>query len=673
MKRRVPSKARAKGVPSPTAKHYRNLVRGVLGAAQSNAFSKEAIDRAKLYRNGLRGTLVSARSDLSVDERQEFLTWLQRLSKTGGGQIERALAFDLIVNLLVSSRISLVDEFKWIAARLSPHIDALREFRTLAEQLNCSFWRNEQVEVERLAAKIEEEFGPSIWSIETNLALTQFYHGLEAQKKYAAKIRRAYPKGLPAYISHFVSIRNEDRSTMRVFRHDAIRKIESADVMPRARTYLLYKIADVFTGTASEISAILATEQGQSILDIYETVVDVIQRLVKLGRAKRVSAAVLPLLDVLTAVGDFRVEKLRVSLGAEPTGSLEIRDSHALKHLISGQIATAFRSAKEVLAADPTDIWASFEVALCDALALRPPSVSFGNVWARVQNDISNVMLRREGFEAATGALEKFSRNLRNLHTAAAIGDLNAFCAASRAVPTYSLSSASLNAKKFGPEDLLLSDSAVRPHLAQVMGRIVDDSCIDFWLGRGSQLAGEEHAVAEYLKSLIYYRDGDTATALDVANRAWVNALPVAIRGAWAAVTIDLALARSELDLAIVLIADEAARRPVSSSILPVEFAIDERPWGDLGSHSDKLALAICLHVLWKKTNNELRATHLRFAFEDFITASGCEKPSELGQLSANRSDRLIYFLRFVCIPLVMDQAAIFDSSRDVTEERVAV
>jgi hypothetical protein len=62
------------------------------------------------------------------------------------------------------------------------------------------------------------------------------------------------------------------------------------------------------------------------------------------------------------------------------------------------------------------------------------------------------------------------------------------------------------------------------------------------------------------------------------------------------------------------------------------------------------------------------------FSFLDFIEGHSVSRASQLAPL-LSQFDRshIVYFLRFVCVESVMDRSGVFDSSREILEERLAI
>ena len=201
----------------------KNKIRGVIGSAARKGRKTKTnapLDNSSLYREGVRKVLVESRKQLSSEHQAEFLTWVSKLRAVGLGAERDVLAFEPARPIVKSKRISVARELEWIVARLSPHLSDLREFRTLATSLDEAFWSGRENDAWLILSAIEARFGESIWSIELRLGLNQHYKGLDSQKVYLRDLRDRWRSGLPAYLAHFYSIRNEDRSTIRLFRDD---------------------------------------------------------------------------------------------------------------------------------------------------------------------------------------------------------------------------------------------------------------------------------------------------------------------------------------------------------------------------------------------------------------------------------------------------------------------
>ena len=120
------------------------------------------------------------------------------------------------------------------------------------------------------------------------------------------------------------------------------------------------------------------------------------------------------------------------------------------------------------------------------------------------------------------------------------------------------------------------------------------------------------------------------------------------------------------------ILSEQLVDKPQIVATLPVSRVLNERDWRALSKANDKLALASCLYALWKQTDESLVATHLRFAFEDVLLDLSCELPSKIPLELVARKD-ISFFLKNVCIPVLMDTSGFFESSEELLAERVNI
>ncbi|HEY2068289.1 MAG TPA: hypothetical protein VGG48_01945 [Rhizomicrobium sp.] len=649
----------------------KNKIRGVLGDAQTKG--RNTHQPETIYRERIRAVLLKARDELEPSAWPEFLGWLGKVTAAGSRGVQRAFSYGIMRPMLMAPRISVSDELDWLAKRLGSHINELSSFRQTADRLNIAFWDGNERTVWDLLQTIESDFGTSLWSMELRIALEQFFHGLEAQKAYLETVKSDFPGGLATYIAHFVSVRNEARSTIRLFRSDALRKIEDTKLSDQGRIYLRYKLADCFNGQDSDISAILRTEQGQSIIDVYETVIDVLQRLVKIDAIDRYKSAAIGILSALGTIGDFRVEKLRQRLGFFSSADLEPLHAKSFQAVARGDLKQAYREAIRYQKLKPADALAGAERAMLGSFLNHPCAVFRREPWALIDQALWAVLARNERFEEASGTTEKFCRNLRGLSTAVALGDFSAYLIGSSINVQTNIATMSLNSDTWSPMDYLLVDDSLRQEFEAKVKTAYGFSVASMWSGSVQESASDvTKGGALYIASTIASRR-NPARALSILKDIDSNHLAPALRGIVSNLRIDLALREGDRNLAITYIAESAAVSPSFRLELPAELAIEGRSWDELGEIQNKLDLSIALDVLWRKTSEDLYATYLRFALEDHLAHEKIDRPSDIGDPSPSLHDRIVYFLRYVCVPAILDQSGAFNTTRELAEERISI
>jgi len=137
---------------------------------------------------------------------------------------------------------------------------------------------------------------------------------------------------------------------------------------------------------------------------------------------------------------------------------------------------------------------------------------------------------------------------------------------------------------------------------------------------------------------------------------------------------VSKAIEIGELGKAIEGLVDLRLKRGVPLSALPLRAALSAIRWRQLKPYRSALALPIALHLCWRATDSDLAATNLRYAYEEFLDSRHLSSPTELAQRQQEFDhSELVYFLREVCVPVVMDMSQRIQTSKGVEELRSQV
>lgn len=111
---------------------------------------------------------------------------------------------------------------------------------------------------------------------------------------------------------------------------------------------------------------------------------------------------------------------------------------------------------------------------------------------------------------------------------------------------------------------------------------------------------------------------------------------------------------------------DGAAMMPLPECCLLVDKRLRKAMAGEL-------ALSIALD-LYTKLHDARYASERAYAYEDFPTAHGVDRASQLRHAINSLDTRLlVYYLRYVCVQDIMQLSTAFSSPRELDEERLAV
>lgn len=632
-----------------------NRLRGAISSLQTRG--KNARSMAVGSRTAIRKALLDTRENLPLSLRGQFFDWLDTVGGSQNPTLDAALRTDLTSSIILSETLPVPQELDWIKYRTRPYIEHLRLFRKTASQIRDAFWAGDQVSTKERIEFSYNSFGPSLWLFFADLAIMQDFEGLEAQKETLSKIRNQYPGGLPAYLSYHVSVRNEPRSSYEVFEDEFRQRLSKESLDPSIETYLLYKVIHSLQLTDASISTVLRLEQAQSIIDVYETTIDVFQRLLGAGATPAWSPSAVSLLESWAGIGDWRVDKLlfgftgRWPMAPNKSGELPIIPSSA-----------------------PSD----FDVmSICAELLefnLNPHGDENHSGPRRdVEGDLKRLFSRDDKFEETRTRLLKFSRNFAFDTHSKAIGSAAAFATMSVENRPQSMGAIALNS----PSRTAADSTYLRQEHLQggkvELATYAPPHQIQAWLGT---MRPEHEPTVKPFDWYLYalrLRTIDDEAALDAIEVVSPDVLSQAQRAIFSNLRIQANLNRGEWKAAVAAIGQEIGLSNGTLGIMPVDVAIADRPWDSLITVSDKIDLALALYARWKQTDDSLTASYLRFAFEEVLIDTSTALPSDfpIDRIRADR--RLSFFLAHICVPVLMDTSGFFASSEELLNERLAI
>ncbi len=646
----------------------KNLIRGLVGATRAKSFRKEAIDEAGVFQASRKATFLEARAQLESAEFERYLRWAEQQL---AGQIPSAIAeqparLSALSRLENAPHLPLEKELAWVTARLSLSIDSLAEFRQLAEGAEVAYWSQDLRGLMRRSLAMRRRFGQSVWLVEANIACRQQFAGLEHQKRYAARTRRRAGKGALGFLAYYFSVRNEPGTTTSRFNNDLTTLLREDGLKPGARTYLAYKLLGDSEDGPDELSTILRVEQSTTDIDLYETLVYVLQKLAQrsLPASPAIAAAARVAIDKLSGTSDGRLAQLRpffTAMDAIPSSA-----NNALDALLSGDLKKTLRLALRALSKEP----ARFSSALLAAYALsarqnrRPPA---SGLWIGLVDRMASLFAKDSSFGHSQNDLSKFVANNRFLVASGAISSVlwsetEAF--SHSLVAPYRRRA--LFRSDFEPLDAIFdpSLSAMTYDANSSQGKLVR-SIVD----ETAMPKGIHPTIRTFLQAAALLMKEQTAETLLLLKDF------VPREG-----SIDLAIAQLRLRAlisegmtgdAVRLCAILSVTWPRVQSVLPLDQLLGGLSWFELEPLANDISLPIVLDLYWRAKKDSDSATLRRFAFEEFMARAGVTLPSDIAM--PDRHKELVYFLRNVCVPTVMDMYVGFESTRAISDERVRI
>ena len=582
--------------------------------------------------------------------------------------------------------ISIQREFRWASEYISLFTTRLSTLPPLLQAFDSCLLRGEYDKCETILNNIEDEFGCSLWLIKNKIALLQLSKGLESQKKYAADIKQhAFSRGILAFITHYRSQMAEPSVTPQTFEKEFNETLSKAKVPESLRNYLTYHVTPVRKNSLDAIFTIPRYEGTGSLIDYIEALLDVSRIIIATRQTDLYSVLAGSLENIQKHIADPRVSVILYSLGVDsvPPVKFDPLALEAFNNYLSGHHEEAILSSCSRLSIQPYD----FNTIQIAALAISASDNTASNQGQSLLEQLlhSMTLLIKKGDEssAALTVLTKLAWVFSHTSWSKA---LSAFLAReasplSTVVPSeldgYSL----LSSPDLHPSSLLfLDDASILTKSISLLAQVSESDSPSVSYCRKiidqeytetgpNKLMWEEQTLISLYTCL---RDGAFEESLNAARLLEKSKYDYYINKSVQIISLSL-LMLDKLEECIEYVTTAYLRNHNFHSILPINELLEKIDQ----KVRMRLASNISLPILYDIFTKHFVPKYERFrnySHEDFLFAHGVNRPSQLRN-SANRfqKDKLVHFLRYICIEQVMDCSTVYVGSQDLARERIEV
>lgn len=586
---------------------------------------------------------------------------------------------------------TLSTELYWNACVLRLFTPGLNHFVDRRREFSEAILEGDYSAANQVLDAIQREFGYSIWLIENKIGLFAAASGLEKQKDFSAAI-----------------VRNGDiKSSIRLLaRYFSVRAEQT--VSPTRFTTLLNEFLQDYTGlgvaTAQDyrfkldffgghefidfLPQILLLESNASIIDRYLTFVRTCQLVVAANPNTRSLRAVTDAVNVVRDGGtDPSLFNLCSMLGiTPPTVDQKIpHEIHSLvEHYTIGDYASCARCAEDLLTAHPSlvevaEIYAKATIRLGAGYKSTLSSSS-----AELVAKFRSILLLDQAAPAAANGLLKLATVQGSQSWAAQIYSflMQEYRHDRRAMAERMIIFGELNSYPGNPRLYVFvrraSFPAIYPahienrKLSPCAHRLMDilSNSRQIHPDALAELNLPEPRLRKYQAKLLHDR-GDYNAALSLYTKL--------LRSAGSVTYYENLLPAVECFVSAGLLRD--AVRLTISAYLDNRNVAARLSIGELIEHVERQGLQqlrqfIELPILYDLFYRIYVVKELERAdvCEDFLRHHKLRRPSELKMaVQTFGLPALVYFLRFVCVPEVLDCSVEFESTEDVQQERIAV
>ncbi len=658
-----------------------NKFRGLISEYKSRKFIKDReILPSSRFRKCLSNLLLDTRVVLHNSQFDVFLSWINRQTEIQLADMAMvSIGYDELSGVYSKAPIASLElELLWITARIKANAAKFNDFRLKADEVESFIFTGKFSDAIEILGHIELHFGVSLWSVQLRIALENQVGGLEQQKRYTAEVRSIYKNGLLSFVAYHTSVRNEDRTTLTKYCEAIKTRIDQHQYFESfVKNYARYRLVGEWPSLQSGLADILRVEQSHSSIDIYETFIAVAQEISRNEDFFKTRKVLVKCLDELKSITDFRLVKIGMALGKKDFPlMLYPRSTEISDKLFLGSATLAAQTARRTLKSPlGIDIWNIIYAGFAFAHSIRPRQKTLFRP-NNISRLLGRILRRNDNSDDLFGLLEKLAINLRGLPTAAGLTDLLPILCRMTPDAPWQTWIISMNSPTIGVEDYV-PNSVYSIFSTQSKSHSLITPTEIAWKAFHRleyTSTGINQAAPILFTAIALLRDGHYQQAVNILDSHKTNFEFEPLRSIASLILLHAYFCLDNRQDVITLIVDEGTLKDSNRRLLPICSALENYTWSDYKALSVPLAAPIALHFLWRKSENNEIASWLRFATGTVFKIFNNLRPSELiDRLDEFKKYQFIYFLKYVCVPHVLDGSRILKSSREVMDERRAI
>ncbi|MBB5320529.1 hypothetical protein [Marinobacter oulmenensis] len=666
-------------------KKCQNRFRGLVSDYRSHRFEmNRRFPKTLIFRNGLKELYLEAQAILQPSQYETFLSWLEVQINTSLKDFKRSpVGYEELNGVgntvpLTSTK----NQLLWLAARFNRQRSTLNYFLNLKSKVEQLALHGEYGGALEALDEIDLENGKSLWSIQLRIALLQQCEGLEEQKRFTAQVRKIYRQGLLNFVAFYTSVRNEEKTTYPKFVSEVSFRLSNHKKYSTAvKDFLNLLLTQQWPDQLERKVGALQVSESHSLIDAYETFIHFSQKITEdkvfsQGQAGEYSV-VAHALTRLKGINDHRIVKLKLSAGQiERFDGLNLRQQGVLNYLVSGKVYDSFTETLQLLRdRAPLDSWLLIYCCYAHCFKTRVSPRLFNSIAGSIINSVSRV-LAGEDIVEWLGSCQKLCANFSTLPSLNGLSKYLETLFGSSFSVYSTLAAISLDSQFTGPEDHLLRELSVTEQ--ELSLKNTQGPTQSLWSTLCSGAAGTEELSTPqdcFFRSISHMRSRSFPTAIRLLKKAAKldesEIFDLLIFDSLLTSYTEL----GEYSEIIDLVASFVAKYPQVHTILRKIEIVEQITWDDFKKLDDvSIRKAIGLHVSWALYERASDATRLRFVTGNLVRALGVKLPSDLVEYRNELPfNELIYLLKYICIPSILDGTQLFKSSREVMEERQAI
>lgn len=541
---------------------------------------------------------------------------------------------------------------------------------------------------------LEQEVGKSFWSLELRIFLVGTVSGLEAQKELTRTLKSDNANHLILRaLAHYCSLRSEPGISW--WRYDAYIGDAVRDNTRAGRStsrtledYISYLLNFFGPHSINNGGRLLVALSTYPVIDLYEAVIRISQLQICAYGAQSLSI-IQPLFTAgIGTLPDERISLIAAFLGIAheiPPVTYDELLGNSLESYTKGDYKSCLGESLEGLTKHP-EVFAFAELHAKSAARLGIKQLENPSILGRenILHDLVNVLLKTSEAERSADNIRKRVYSLPSSRYSAQLFSflMREYVFDSFSLPSKYILYGDLNSEYCNPRIVTsIQSKEWQNAYLQRLSALRTGVGATASLFRSTAVTGSEDCELcniEPSRRILYKaRSAQTNGDLLQAKRLYNSLLSeedYLVRQ-----DAILGLNRVSADLGdyatcLRLLAEAYIDNPHIGPRLPNEAIIAKVEASSARSTYSPLIWLPILYEILSRTEGATYNARRDDAYEDFLNSHGASVPTALLQNAPDVSQKcLVYFLRFVCVPDVMDSSVAFRSTEDLLRERIGI
>lgn len=657
----------------PSLNSVKNKFRGIVAVYKSKRFIKDKkLTDSAVFRQSIKSLLVESRSMFSEGRFNEVISWINSSIKSQLPELsQQKIGFEeLRFVKSEAKKISISTEMLWIASRLSIEIQNINKFLYYKKNIETQVLQGKYLHALGELDILENELGASLWSIKLRISLLQTTKGLEAQKQYTNEVRNVWTGGILSYIALFVSVRNEERTTIAKFIDDMESKFSNpnfdTEIVPHLRYHLLTELPK------DENSAIdlLLMEQLGSIYDLYEVLVTMLLECLHEEKWVVKDDTLKGVISKLKSIQDLRLNKISEIKNYQLFASnLRQRDHSISDYLLDSKnksklsIYKFFRSDGDSF----LDVWNHIYIGIW--LGLLGKGNSSFNYEPHKLPILIGRALSEGNLLNDIKSMIKLSINYYALSVFKGIKEFLLLLV--KQTPEYdgvwSLKTIGLHSEFIGIEDYSFNEGC------KLNVKHSNSLTRELWQGNNSSKRLDSLTFS-LMCGLRHLECNDYETCLNSIPSELSLQIPFPYRLLFTQIKLSALSFERRKSEVIYLINETVTDSSDIIDIVSFERELVDYEYQNFECKNNVLSAPIALYIAWLKTEDSKHLSYLRIATKQTVKKLKIEKPSTMVSMPEKYSNsQLIFFLNYICVPQVIDNIRALNGTKSVLNERQSI